>query len=171
MFSWPQPSRHFKMWVISKTEPSLVATLVWGQGSTVRLRYWEFQEIPTSPLLNRFPIFFTTNNSIPMQAYLDLCEWSHDNPTHHPRHWVPTGLSKGCRDRKQPEAKGMTKHKPHGCHDVCNVKGRTWSKSFHPFQNSTLQGTNISPKNGILKMMFLFSKVGYVSSLEGIIWP
>ena len=31
----------------------------------------------------------------------------------------------------------------------------------------TLQGTNISPKNGILKMIFLFPKVGYVSSLEG----
>ena len=32
----------------------------------------------------------------------------------------------------------------------------------------TLQGTNISPKNGILKMIFLFPKVGYVNFLEGI---
>ena len=32
----------------------------------------------------------------------------------------------------------------------------------------TLQGTNISPKNGILKIIFLFPKVGYVNSLEGI---
>ena len=35
-------------------------------------------------------------------------------------------------------------------------------------REGTLQGTNISPKNGILKMMFLFRKVGYVNSLEGI---
>ena len=32
----------------------------------------------------------------------------------------------------------------------------------------TLQGTNISLKNGILKMIFPFPKVGYVNSLEGI---
>ena len=32
-------------------------------------------------------------------------------------------------------------------------------------EKDTLQGTNISPKNGILKMMF---KVGYFNSLEGI---
>ena len=35
-------------------------------------------------------------------------------------------------------------------------------------KSHTLQGTNISPKNGILKMIFLFPKVGYVNSLEGI---
>ena len=35
-------------------------------------------------------------------------------------------------------------------------------------QNDTLQGTNISPKNGILKMIESFSRlVGYVNSLEG----
>ena len=33
---------------------------------------------------------------------------------------------------------------------------------------TTLQGTNISPKNCILKMIFPFPKVGYLSSLEGI---
>ena len=34
--------------------------------------------------------------------------------------------------------------------------------------NVTLQGTNISPKNGILKRIFLFPRWdGYVSSLEG----
>ena len=32
---------------------------------------------------------------------------------------------------------------------------------------NTLQGTNISPKNGNLKMIFPFPKVGYVNSLEG----
>ena len=36
-----------------------------------------------------------------------------------------------------------------------------------PTTKNTLQKTNISPKNGILKMMFLFPRVGYVSSLEG----
>ena len=35
------------------------------------------------------------------------------------------------------------------------------------WQIYTLQGTNISPKNDILKMIFLFFKVGYVDSLEG----
>ena len=36
----------------------------------------------------------------------------------------------------------------------------------------SIQGTNIFPKNGILKMIFPFPKVGYVNSLEGIpsIW-
>ena len=32
----------------------------------------------------------------------------------------------------------------------------------------TLQGTNISPKNGIFEDDFPFPKVGYVNSLEGI---
>ena len=32
----------------------------------------------------------------------------------------------------------------------------------------TVQGTNISPKNGILKIIFPFPTVGYVNSLEGI---
>ena len=32
---------------------------------------------------------------------------------------------------------------------------------------NTLQETNISTKNGILKMIFLFPKVGYVNVLEG----
>ena len=35
----------------------------------------------------------------------------------------------------------------------------------------TLQGTNISPKNGILKMIFELPQVGYVNSLEGISAP
>ena len=33
---------------------------------------------------------------------------------------------------------------------------------------TTLQGTNISPKNGIFEDDFPFPKVGYVSSMEGI---
>ena len=33
---------------------------------------------------------------------------------------------------------------------------------------NTLQGTNISPEKSNLKMIFLFPRVGYVSSLEGI---
>ena len=43
------------------------------------------------------------------------------------------------------------------------------SRFFHP--KTTLQGTNISPKNGILMHFeddFPFPKVGYVNSLEGI---
>ena len=36
----------------------------------------------------------------------------------------------------------------------------------HPF-NITLQGINISPKNGIFEDDFPFPKVGYVNSLEG----
>ena len=39
---------------------------------------------------------------------------------------------------------------------------------FGLFQVSTLQETNISPKNAILKMIFLFPRVGYVNPLEGI---
>ena len=33
----------------------------------------------------------------------------------------------------------------------------------------TLQGTNVSPKKSILKMIFLFPQVGYVNFLEGIL--
>ena len=44
-----------------------------------------------------------------------------------------------------------------------------WVDDF-PFRIwwDTLQETNISPKNGILKMFFPVPKVGYVNSLEGI---
>ena len=36
------------------------------------------------------------------------------------------------------------------------------------FHRYTLPGTNISPEKSILKMIFLFPKVGYVNFLEGI---
>ena len=35
------------------------------------------------------------------------------------------------------------------------------------YDGNILLGANISPEKSILKMMFLFFKVGYVSSLEG----
>ena len=46
-----------------------------------------------------------------------------------------------------------------------NKHKSTWKMTI--IGRCTLQGTNISPKNGILKMIFLFPKVGYVNSLEG----
>ena len=44
------------------------------------------------------------------------------------------------------------------------------SKVYRGISIDTLQGTNISPQNGILKMNFPFPKVGYVNSLEGKIF-
>ena len=53
------------------------------------------------------------------------------------------------------------------------MKNESFSGSMLVFRGVyglyTLQGTNISPKNGILKMIGPFPKVGYVNSLEGII--
>ena len=38
------------------------------------------------------------------------------------------------------------------------VAGRQQKRTFSPIWSSTLQGTNISPQNGILKMIFLFPR-------------
>ena len=93
-------------------------------------------------------------------AFLVSGEWSVGRISKsHPRREFPTFTP--CR--KQPKCVG-------GTSICCNIKKCFFNVRYKEVYLTTLQGTNISPKNGILKMIFLFPRWDMLISWRVFIW-